>query len=107
MFDINQLKIDIKRGNSILLKHINLDAELDCFIIINTKESTIAEVLMTQILDIMIGNISKYNTYKDFSSCLESINYFLKTWQNDGKKIKSLDVFIGILNKSNLIFSTV
>lgn len=107
MFDINQLKFDIEKENSILLKHINLDAELECFIIINAKDSTIAEVLLTQILDIIIGNVSKYNTYKDFSSCLESINYFLKTWQNDGKKIKKLDVFIGILNKSNLIFSTI
>ena len=107
MFDINQLKIDIKKENSILLKHINLDAELECFIIIDAKDTKIAEVLLTQILDLMIGNISKYNSYKDFSSCLEWINYFLKTWQNDGKKIKNLNVFIGILNKSNLIFSTI
>lgn len=107
MFDIHQAKIDIQRENDITLRHINLDVDLECFILIDSEDKKIKDIILTNILDTIIGNISKYNTYKDFSNALERINALLKTWQDEKNKIKGLNIFIWILNKSNLTFSNI
>ncbi len=107
MFDIHQTKIDISKENDITIRHINLDVDLECFILIDSEDKKISQLILTNILDTLIGNISKYNTYKDFSNALERINSLLKNWQDDKNKIKGLNIFIGILNKSNLTFSNI
>jgi hypothetical protein len=94
MFDIHQAKLDIKRENDISLRHINLDGDLECFILIDSEDKKIKDIILTNILDTLIGNISKYNTYKDFSNALERINALLKTWQDEKNKIKGLNIFI-------------
>lgn len=107
MFDIHQAKIDILKENDVTIRHINLDIDLECFILIDSEDKKISQLILTNILDTLIGNISKYNTYKDFSSALERINSLLKNWQDDKNKIKGLNIFIGVLNKSNLTFSNI
>lgn len=107
MFDIHQAKIHLWKENEVLSKHINLDSELECFILIDSTDTKISWLIMNNILDTIIWNISKYDTYRDFSNALENINLFIKTWQNDGNKIKDLSIFIWILSKNSLTFSTI
>lgn len=107
MFDIHQAKIHLGKENEVLSKHINLDADLECFILIDSTDTKISGLVLNNVLDTIIWNISKYDTYKDFSNALENINLFIKTWQNDGNKIKDLSIFIWILSKHSLTFSTI
>lgn len=106
MFDIHHAKLELHKENEIIHKVINLDAGLDGFILIDSEDKKIATIAFNSILDALLGQIGKEDTYKEFSAALENINQIFKTWQNEWEKIKWLNVFIGILNKKSLIFST-
>lgn len=106
MFDIHHSKLDLNFDNEVIDKVINLDAWLDASILIDSEDKKIATIAFNSILDALIGQIDKDDTYKQFSTALEAINQIFKTWQNDGEKIHGLNIFIGILQRKNLIFST-
>ena len=106
MFDIYHSKLDLNFENEVVDKIINLDAGLDAFILIDSEDKKIATIALNSILDALIWNINTEDTYKQFSAALEVINQVFKTWQNDGDKIKWLNIFIGILQRKNLVFST-
>ena len=107
MFDIQQMKLELGTENEVLLKNISLDDDLDCYLLINGKEKKVSTFALNTILDAIIGNISKKDTYKDFSRALETINHVFKMWEKDGEKIGWLNIFIGIRAKENLVFSTI
>jgi hypothetical protein len=95
MLNIDFKNLDYQKENKILTKAINLDNELDLFILVNSKDSSFSELILNKIIDFSLDNISKENTYKDFSSILENINTILKTWRQDKTKpSEDLTVFI-------------
>lgn len=106
MIDTHHGKVDLQHSNEVIDKIVNLDSGLDAFILIDSEDSKISTIVLNSILDALIGNISRDDTYKHFSGALENINAIFKTWQNEGDKIKWLHIFIWILSKKNLIFST-
>ena len=106
MFDIRHSKLDLNFDNEVIDKVINLDDGLDAFILIDSEDKKIATIAFNSLLDSFIGQINKDDTYKQFSWALESVNQIFKTWQNEGDKIHGLNIFVGILQRKNLIFST-
>lgn len=107
MFDIHQLKLEFWKENEALIKNISLDNELDCYILVDAREKKISTLALNTLLDAVIGNISKSDTYKDFSRALETVNHMFKTRERDGEKIGGISIFIWIRNKETLTFSTV
>jgi hypothetical protein len=106
MFDIHHSKLDLNYDNEVIDKVINLDVWFDAFILIDSEDKKIATIALNSILDALIWQVDTQDTYKQFSAALESINQIFKTWQNDGEKIQWLNIFIWVLQRKNLIFST-
>ena len=98
MFEINAKKVDFEKDNLLIKRNINLDTNLDCFILISTNDDNFWELLLNNILEFIIEKISKKDPYGDFSIALESINSFIKTWELDSENELEMDVIISILN---------
>lgn len=107
MFEISTKKVDTWKQNSCKEKHISLEKNLDCFIIISWNNSDFLDLAIKNILDFIIDKITLENTYTEFSIALENINSFIKTWKLDGDKNLKLDVFIGVLHENNFLFSNI
>ncbi len=108
MFEISVKKVELEKNNTVLKRNINLDKNLDCFILVNSENEKLAENVLNNTLEYIIDKISKNDAYKDFSISLESINSYIKTWRlEDNWQSDSLDMIIGILNENNYIFSNI
>jgi len=107
MFSIASATAKFNKNNSIVEKKINLDNNLDCFILISSNDQNLIELVLNKILDSIINKIWIKNTYEDLSNSLEIINSFLKTWMKNNEKMYNLDIIIWILNRNNFIFSNI
>jgi hypothetical protein len=83
MFDINVKIVDKEGENGVLKKNINLDVDLDAFVLVSSSNMDFAENILNYTIEHLIDKISKEDTYHDFSTALENINAFIKTWRND------------------------
>jgi hypothetical protein len=83
MLDLNSKIIDKQKENKIIHKNINLDENLDLFILADCENPDTCELVVSKIIDFAIDNITKENTYKDFALLLENINSLLKTINQD------------------------
>lgn len=108
MFEISAKKVDLSKKNTIIKRNVNLDKNLDCFILVSSNNWKLAENILNNTLEYILDKISKKNAYKDFSIALESINSYIKTWQKDEEEWKNeIDMIISILNENNYIFSNI
>lgn len=107
MFEISVKKVDFEKKNIIIKRNINLDKNLDCFILVSSSNENLAENLINNTLEFLIDKVSKNDTYNDFMIALEHLNSYLKTWRLDEEKKDSLDMIIGILNDNTYTFSNV
>lgn len=107
MFEISVKKVDFEKKNTIIKKNINLDNNLDCFILVSSSNENLAENLINNTLEFLIDKVSKNDTYNDFMIALEHLNSYIKTWRLDEDKKDSLDMIIGILNDNTYTFSNV
>lgn len=107
MFEISSKKVDFEKENTLIKRNINLDKNLDCFILISTNNANFWDLILNNILEFIIDKISKDNSYNDFSVALESVNSFIKTWDTDSEEKVKLDIIIWILNWNNYIFSNI
>lgn len=108
MFDISSKKVDLWKSNILIKKNLNLDINLDCFILISTNNEKYWELLINNILDLIIDRVSKNNSYNDFSLALENINSFIKKWEENNEQDKNnTNIFISILDDNNYIFSNI
>ncbi len=106
MIEFSSKKIKVNENETLLKKHFNLDAGLDCFIIISSNDDKFSDALSHKVLDCLIDRINPDDVYNDFSIFLENINSFIKTWKKDSDiEIKS-NVVISLLHKNNFLFST-
>ena len=107
MFEISSKKITTWNLNSSKEKHISLDKNLDCFILISWNNDNFLDLAIKNILDFVIDKITLDNTYTEFSIALENINSFIKTWKLDGNNNINIDIFIWILHENNFLFSNI
>ena len=107
MIEIASKKIWIKEKNEIILKTIELDSGLDCFILIDTKDQKFAEIILNKLLDCIIWKISFWSAYRDLSIALENTNSIIKNWKDNEWIDWKLNVFVWVLEDTDLIFSTI
>ena len=107
MLDLNSKIIDKQKENKIIHKNINLDENLDLFILADCENPDTCELVVSKIIDFAIDNITKENTYKDFALLLENINSLLKTINQDKTNYSKNSIIIWILKKNNLFFSNI
>jgi len=107
MLDLNSKIIDKQKENKIIHKNINLDENLDLFILADCENPDICELIVSKIIDFAIDNITKENTYKDFALLLENINSLLKTINQDQENSSKNSIVIWILKKNKLYFSNI
>jgi hypothetical protein len=100
-------KIDFGGRNTLKTYSVNLDSDLDCIIILSSKDEKLGELLYHKVMDSIIDRIHPKNVYKDFSNSLENINSFLSSWQQGGDKIKGLHGIIAVYHKKTFLFSTI
>lgn len=107
MIELSSKKIDFKKKNTIILKNIELDESLKCFILIDSEEKKFSEIIQNKIIDNIIWKISKESSYKDLSIALENTNVAIKAWKQDWGLDWALNIIIAILNEKTLNFSTI
>ena len=107
MFHTDIRKIDFWGKNIIKSHHVNLDDDLDCVIVLSSKDEKLSELLFNKMIDAMIDRIHPKNVYKDFSNALENINAFLATWRHEDDKIKGLHALVWIYHKKTFLFSSI
>ena len=108
MFDISVIDVDNQKDNIIIKKSVNLDKNLDCFLMISSSDKNLAENLLNIALESIIDKISKEETYNDFWIALENINSFLKNWRSSWEQEDDeVDMSISVLNENNLMFSNI
>ncbi len=107
MIEVSSKKIEFKKKNDIILKVIELDSNLKCFILIDTEEKKFSEIILWRIIDNVIWKISQESAYKDLSIALENTNSIIKTWRQEWELEGSLNIIVAILSDKNIIFSTI
>lgn len=107
MLQTDLKKIDVGWENIIKSYSLNLDDNLDCFILFTCKDQSLSDLLYHKITDAVIDRIHPKNTYKDFSNALENINAFLRSWKHEDGKIKWLHAVVGVYTKKTFLFSTI
>ena len=104
MLNSNIKKIDFWGKNILKIHSVNLDQDLDCVVLISTKDSRLADVLYNKILDAVIDRIHPKNTYKDFSNALENINAFISSWMQGRKKFHDFTQYYESMIKKHFFF---
>ncbi|NDK08695.1 hypothetical protein EOM39_05655 [Candidatus Gracilibacteria bacterium] len=107
MIEVSSKKLDLKKKNDVILKTIELDTNLTCFILVDTDEKKFSEIILGRLIDNIIGKISKDSAYKDLSIALENTNSIIKSWRQEGGIDGELSIIIAILNEKDIIFSTI
>ena len=93
--------------NSTSSKKIQIDENLNCFIIIDSNNSKIVTPLLNKIVDYILDNIDLKDTYNKFSVTLESINFFIKSLKAKENDINELNIVIWILERNNFHFAKI
>lgn len=107
MLETDIRKIDFWGNNIVKSHHVNLDTDLDCVIILSTKDEKFSELLYHKVIDSIIDRVHPKNVYKDLSNSLENINAFISTWGKKNERIKWLHGIIGVYHKKSFLFSTI
>ena len=107
MFEISSKKVDFEKDNTLIKRNINLDENLDCFVLISSSNANLWDLIINKILDSVVDKIWLENTYNDFSIALENVNAFIKTWKEDSDEKIKLSIVVAILNHNHYIFSNI
>lgn len=105
-FDLKNYNTDLWE-NLVVSKNIEIDDNLNCFILIEGKDNKIITPILNKIVDYLIDNISIKSVYDTFWVSLESINHFIKTLKSKDNKLENLNIIIAVLDKNNLHFSKI
>lgn len=93
--------------NTIISKKIEIDKNLDCFIVIDCHNQKIINPILNKIVDFIIDNVTSKDTYNKFLVTLEWINYFINSLKNKNENLENLNILIWILEKNNFHFSKI
>lgn len=105
-FDIKNLESNLSQ-NFTISKKIEIDKDLDCFIIIDSKNQKILSPVLNRIVDLLLDNIKINDAYWKFSITLESINFFIKNLKTKENNIEDLNIIIWVLEKWKFHFSKI
>ncbi len=105
-FDTKDLEID-ETKNAIVTKKIEIDTNLDCFILMSSNNKKLLPPVLNKIVDLILDNVTKKNAYNSFSVTLENINFFIKSFRKKEDIDLELSIIIGILEKNTLHFAKI
>ncbi|MGE4444170.1 MAG: hypothetical protein AB7E37_04225 [Candidatus Altimarinota bacterium] len=105
-FDVKNYQTDLGE-NTTIGKNIQIDENLNCFVIIDSSNKKIVTPLLNKIVDYLLDTINIKDTYNTLSVSLESINFFIKTLKDKENNLENLNIIIGLLEKSNLHFAKI
>lgn len=93
--------------NAIISKKIEIEQNLNCFLIVGSKNKKILTPLANKIVDYILDNITLKDTYNKLSVTLESINFFIKNLRKKEDFLDDLSIIIWVLEKNNFHFSKI
>ncbi len=105
-FDLKDYQTNIWE-NTTISKKIQIDENLNCFIIIDSSNKKIVTPLLNKIVDYILDTITAKDAYNTFSVSLENINFFIKTLKDKENNLEDLNIIIAILEKTNFHFSKI
>lgn len=105
-FDVKNYQTDLWE-NTTIGKNIQIDENLNCFVIIDSSNKKIVTPLLNKIVDYLLDTINIKDTYNTLSVSLESINFFIKTLKDKENNLENLNIIIWLLEKSNLHFAKI
>lgn len=105
-FDVKNYQTDLWE-NTTAGKNIQIDENLNCFVLIDSSNKKIVTPLLNKIVDYLIDTITIKDTYNTFSVSLESINFFIKTLKDKENNLENLNIIIWLLEKNNLHFAKI
>jgi hypothetical protein len=76
-FDTKEIEMDANK-NFIVTKKIEIDKNLDCFLLLSSNNKKLVQPIMNKIVDLVLDHVSLKDTYNSFSIALENINFFIK-----------------------------
>ncbi len=107
MFEIDSFHTLTTSANNWSEKHINLDQDLDAFILLQSEDTIFAEFIENTIVDTLLDTVGTEKTYHDFWVALEQVNSLIQTWWQDRSDVPRVDVIIWILHKNTLLLSNI
>lgn len=105
-FDVKNYQTDLWE-NTTVGKNIQIDENLNCFVIIDSSNKKIVTPLLNKIVDYLLDTINIKDTYNTLSVSLESINFFIKTLKDKENNLENLNIIIWLLEKNNLHFAKI
>jgi hypothetical protein len=93
LFSTKEIEMDSSK-NAILSKKIEIDENLNCFIVLSSNNRKILTPLLNKIVDYILDNITLKDTYNRFSVTLESINFFIKNIRKKEDNLDDLSIVI-------------
>jgi hypothetical protein len=93
LFSTKEMEMDSSK-NAILSKKIEIDENLNCFIVISSNNRKILAPLLNKIVDYVLDNITIKDTYNRFSVTLESVNFFIKNIRKKEDNLDDLSIVI-------------
>lgn len=105
-FDVKNYQSDLCENTS-TGKNIQIDENLNCFVLIDASNKKIISPLLNKILDYLLDTITLKDTYNTFWVSLEAINFFIKTLKDKENNLDNLNIVIGLLERNNLHFAKI
>lgn len=95
--------------NYVQEKTITIDKNISVFVLLDSSEKRIWDLVMNKIVDYTIDNISSdsKNIYDSFSTVLDFLNWFLKSFKIKWEDIWYLNICIWVLEDNKLHFSKI
>lgn len=105
-FDIKEFESPVWE-NIVSGKSLQIEENLQCFILLESKNGKIVPPLLNKIVDYLLDTIHPKDVYNTFWVILENINFFIKSLGEKKWGDLDLSIIIGILDKQDFHFSKI
>lgn len=107
MYNQNIKKVNSEHSiNNTISKSINIDIDLNFYLIIDSWNFKIIDLILNKIVDLSLERLTEYkDKYEAFSNALDHINGFLKGLEEKWEDLKTTNILIWLLDKKKLHFS--
>lgn len=105
-FESKEIEMDANK-NLVVSKKIEIDKNLDCFLLLSSENRKIVQPVLNKIVDLILDHITTKDCYNSFSITLENINFFLKNLKKKEDWEMHFSIIIGILEKNTLHFAKI
>lgn len=105
-FDTKEIEMDANK-NFIVTKKIEIDKNLDCFLLLSSNNKKLVQPIMNKIVDLVLDHVSLKDTYNSFSIALENVNFFIKNIRKKEECEEDISMILWVLENNTLHFSKI